>query len=131
MTFERTVLGAILLDSRMYKQAAELRPEDFSLESHRRIYWRMVDLAESSRPIDLITLVEELRHNKELQLVGDVGYISSLVDGVPDRPSIGHYVKMVRLLAAGGAQRNSWRKRIAWRTIPACQRPPWQKLVTI
>ena len=97
---ERTVLGAILLDSRMYKQAAELRPEDFSLESHRRIYWRMVDLAESSRPIDLITLVEELRHNKELQLVGDVGYISSLVDGVPDRPSIGHYVKMVRMAAS-------------------------------
>ena len=49
---ERSILGAILLDNFAYNQAAEhLRIEDFSLDSHRRIYSRMVDLAESSRPI--------------------------------------------------------------------------------
>src|SRR2546427_4743590 len=94
---ERSILGAILLDNLAYNQAAEhLRPEDFSLDSHRRIYTRMVDLAESSRPIDLITLVEELERRKELEAIGDVGYISGLVDGVPDRPSIEHYIKIVR-----------------------------------
>ena len=47
---ERSILGAILLDNLSYNQAAEhLRPEDFSLDSHRRIYARMIDLAESSR----------------------------------------------------------------------------------
>jgi len=56
----------------------------------------MVDLAESSRPIDLITLVEELDRHKELEAIGDVGYISGLLDGVPDRPSIEHYIKIVR-----------------------------------
>jgi len=56
----------------------------------------MVDLAESSRPIDMITLVEELDRRKELEAIGDVGYISGLVDGVPDRPSIEHYIKIVR-----------------------------------
>ncbi|OLC90680.1 MAG: replicative DNA helicase, partial [Acidobacteria bacterium 13_1_40CM_4_58_4] len=94
---ERSILGAILLDNLAYNEAAEhLRPEDFSLDSHRRIYTRMVDLAESSRPIDLITLVEELERRKELEAIGDVGYISGLVDGVPDRPSIEHYIKIVR-----------------------------------
>jgi replicative DNA helicase len=94
---ERSILGAILLDNFAYNQAAEhLRPEDFSLDSHRRIYTRMVDLAESSRPIDMITLVEELDRRKELEAIGDVGYISGLVDGVPDRPSIEHYIKIVR-----------------------------------
>jgi replicative DNA helicase len=94
---ERSILGAILLDNFAYNQAAEhLQPEDFSLDSHRRIYGRMADLMESSRPVDLITLVEELERNKELQSVGDVGYVSSLLDGVPDRPSIEHYVKIVR-----------------------------------
>src|SRR5271165_306917 len=94
---ERSILGAILLDNFSYNQAAEhLKPEDFSLDSHRRIYTRMMDLAESSRPIDMITLVEELDRRKELQAVGDVGYISGLVDGVPDRPSIEHYIKIVR-----------------------------------
>ena len=94
---ERSILGAILLDNLAYNQAAEhLRTEDFSLDSHRRIYARMVDLAESSRPIDIITLVDELSRNKELQAIGDMGYVSSLLDGVPDRPSIEHYVKIVR-----------------------------------
>jgi len=94
---ERSILGAILLDNFAYNQAAEhLRSEDFSLDSHRRIYSRMIDLAESSRPIDMITLVEELDRHKDLQAIGDVPYVSSLVEGVPDRPSIEHYVKIVR-----------------------------------
>src|SRR3954467_10237507 len=94
---ERSILGAILLDNFAYNQAAEhLRTEDFSLDSHRRIYSRMVDLAESSRPIDMITLIEELDRHKDLQAIGDVPYVSSLVEGVPERPSIEHYVKIVR-----------------------------------
>jgi replicative DNA helicase len=94
---ERSILGAILLDNFSYNQAAEhLKPEDFSLDSHRRIYSRMMELAESSRAIDMITLVEELERHKELEAIGDVGYVSGLVDGVPDRPSIEHYIKIVR-----------------------------------
>jgi replicative DNA helicase len=94
---ERSILGAILLDNLAYNQAAEhLKPEDFSLDSHRRIYSRMVELAETSRPIDMITLIEELDRVKELEAIGDVGYISGLVDGVPDRPSIESYIKIVR-----------------------------------
>ena len=94
---ERSILGAILLDNLAYNQAAEhLHPDDFSLDSHRRIYARMIDLAESSRPIDMITLIEELDRRKELEAIGDVGYVSGLVDGVPDRPSIEHYIKIVR-----------------------------------
>jgi replicative DNA helicase len=68
--------------------------DDFSLDSHRKIFGRMRGLAESSRPIDMITLVEELERHKELLSVGDVGYVSSLVEGVPDRPSVEHYVEM-------------------------------------
>src|SRR5215467_7852732 len=94
---ERSILGAILLDNLAYSQAAEhLTSDDFSLDSHRRIYSRMVDLSESSRPIDLITLVEELDRHKELEAIGDVAYVSGLLDGVPDRPSIEHYVRIVR-----------------------------------
>jgi replicative DNA helicase len=94
---ERSILGAVLLDDKAFNEVAEhLKPEDFSIDSHRRIYSRMMDLAESSRPIDIITLVEELEQKKELQAVGEVGYVSSLLDGVPDRPSIEHYAKIVR-----------------------------------
>ncbi len=94
---ERSILGAILLDNFTYNQAAELmRADDFSLDSHRRIYSRMMELAESNRPIDIITLTEELGRRKEVEAVGGVAYISSLTDGVPRRPNIEHYVKIVR-----------------------------------
>jgi len=94
---ERSILGAVLLDNLAYNQAAEhLKSEDFLLDSHRRIYARMVDLAESSRSIDLITLAEELGRHSELESIGGAAYISGLLDGVPDRPSIEHYIKIVR-----------------------------------
>ena len=94
---ERSILGAILIDNLSYNQAAEhLKADDFSLDSHRRIYTRMVDLAESSRSIDIITLSEELARYKEVETVGGVAYMSSLTDGLPRRPSIEHYIKIVR-----------------------------------
>jgi replicative DNA helicase len=94
---ERSILGGIMLDAKGYDEVAAegVTASDFSLDSHRRIYLRIVDLAESSRPIDTITLVEELERHKELATVGDVGYVSSLIDGVPERPSLKHYVKIV------------------------------------
>jgi replicative DNA helicase len=97
MEAERSILGAILLDNSLYDQAAEhLTPDDFSLDAHRRIYSRMHDLQESGRPVDMITLVEELDRRKEVEAIGGVAYLSSLIDGVPERPSIEHYVRIVR-----------------------------------
>jgi len=94
---ERSILGAILLDNLAYNQAAEhLKPEDFLLDSHRRIYSRMIDLSEASHSIDLITLCEELSRKSELETIGGAAYISGLLDGVPDRPSIENYIKIVR-----------------------------------
>lgn len=94
---ERSILGAILLDNEVYPQAAEsLRAEDFSLDSHRRIYARMVDLNESGRAIDIVTLAEELSRRKEVESVGGVAYLSSLTDGMPRRENVEHYVKIVK-----------------------------------
>ena len=48
----------------------------------------MIELAESSRPIDEITLVEEWSDTKELVTVGDVSYVASLVDAFPTAPAL-------------------------------------------
>jgi replicative DNA helicase len=94
---ERAILGAVLLDNFAFNQAAEwLRADDFSLDAHRRIYSRMADLSEASKQIDTITLLEELSRRHEVEAVGGVAYISSLTDGLPRRPNIEHYVKIVR-----------------------------------
>jgi replicative DNA helicase len=97
MEAERSILGAILLDNTLYDQAAEnLQPDHFSLDAHRRIYSRMRDLQETGRPVDMITLAEELDRRKEVEAIGGIAYLSSLIDGVPERPSIEHYVRIVR-----------------------------------
>jgi replicative DNA helicase len=94
---ERAVLGGILLDNHAYIEAAKsLVPEDFSIDSHRRIYRRMSGLLDFTRPCDLVTLSDELEVNKELKPCGGQAYIASLIDGLPDRPSIAEYVAIVK-----------------------------------
>src|SRR6266545_6046403 len=80
---ERSILGAILLDNFCYTQAAAMHTDDFSLDSHRRIFSRMVELSESGRAIDYVTLSEELSRHKELEAIGGVSYLASLTDGLP------------------------------------------------
>ena len=131
---ERSILGAILLDNMAYSQAAEfLKSDDFSLDSHRRIYTRMIDLAEASKPIDLITLVEELdrlaeriENLKQIGLAGVIRELGDLAVGVflPElvapsvvvhrRHDVGivHVVERVSRLGPGQQTRG-------WRDVPS------------
>ncbi|PYV52810.1 MAG: replicative DNA helicase, partial [Acidobacteria bacterium] len=61
----------------------------------------MRDLGTDSQPIDPLTLVNKLKDRKELDAVGGAGYVSGLMDGLPDRPleSVRHYVGEVRRFA--------------------------------
>jgi replicative DNA helicase len=86
---EKTILGAILLDNAAHSEAAEvLKPDDFSLDSHRRIYLRMCELMDTSRAVDIVTLANELARYKEVESVGGVAYLASLTEGLPRRPVI-------------------------------------------
>ena len=94
---ERTILGAILLDNSAHAEAAErLESEDFSLDSHQRIYLRMTELLTSQRAVDIVTLSEELARNKEIESVGGVAYLASLTEGLPLRPVIEEYIRIVK-----------------------------------
>ncbi|MFP5263496.1 MAG: replicative DNA helicase [Blastocatellia bacterium] len=94
---ERSILGAILLDNAVCNQAIELmRRDDFFLDSHRRIFDKMVALTERGSVIDLITLSDELRRAAEFEQIGGATYIASLIDGVPRTDTIEHYAKIVK-----------------------------------
>jgi replicative DNA helicase len=94
---ERSVLGAILIDNETYNLAAAIiDARAFFRDAHRRIYERMVDLAERSQPIDLVTLKEELARTGELEDVGGPAYIASLVDGVPHSTNVEYYARIVK-----------------------------------
>jgi replicative DNA helicase len=96
---EKAVLGAILLDNGAYNAAASMiTSEDFSVDSNRRIYQRMVMLREGipARPIDFTTLTEELLASKELEAVGGVAYLATLTDGLPRAVNTEHYARIVK-----------------------------------
>ena len=94
---ERTILGAILLDNQSHIEAAEsIDSDDFSLDSHRRIFLRMTELMESRRSVDIVTLANELSRYKEVESVGGVAYLASLTEGLPRRPVIEEYIRIVK-----------------------------------
>ncbi len=94
---ERTILGAILLDNAAHAEAAEqIKADDFSLDSHRRIFLRMSELIDSGRAVDIVTLANELARYKEIEAVGGVAYLASLTEGLPRRPVIEDYVRIVK-----------------------------------
>jgi replicative DNA helicase len=94
---EKTILGAILLDNTAHAEAAEkLDSEDFSLDSHRRIFLRMTELMNAQRAVDIVTLAAELDRYKERDTVGGVAYLASLTEGLPRRPVIEEYIRIVK-----------------------------------
>jgi replicative DNA helicase len=94
---EKTILGAILLDNTAHSEAAEkIDADDFSLDSHRRIFLRMSELMNSQRAVDIVTLANELARYKEIESVGGVAYLASLTEGLPRRPVIEEYIRIVK-----------------------------------
>jgi replicative DNA helicase len=94
---ERSVLGAILLHNDAFNLAAEVIDSvDFFRDAHRRIFDKMVKLAERGDAIDLVTLKEELGRAGDLDAVGGPAYITALVDGVPRSSNIEHYARIIK-----------------------------------
>lgn len=94
---EKVILGAILLDNAAHSEAAEkLEADDFSLDSHRRIFLRMSGLMDTQRAVDIVTLANELARYKEVEAVGGVAYLASLTEGLPRRPVIEEYIRIVK-----------------------------------
>jgi replicative DNA helicase len=94
---ERSILGAILLDDKALLNVFEiLKPQDFYLDSHRRVFEKMILLMNSSRAIDLVTLKEELQRASELESVGGAAYLAALTDGLPRALNIEFYAQIVK-----------------------------------
>ena len=94
---ERAILGAIILDNGLISQAIELlKPEDFYVPSHRRIFVAMIGLFERGAEINPILIGEELKKENALETVGGISFITNLTYGLPHSTNIIHYAKVVR-----------------------------------
>ncbi len=105
---ERSVLGAMLRSRNAAQIAVEsLRPDDFYDPANREIFAAMQALADDSRPIDLVTLDEEMTRRGRLDAVGGTAYLIELSQYVPSSSNVEAYIKIVdqkatlrRLIAA-------------------------------
>lgn len=94
---EQSILGAILIDNDALPKTLEiLDPEDFYKLSHRKIFYGMTELFEKNEPIDLITLTDHLRKKDELETIGGISYLSSLVNMIPTAANIKYHSHIVR-----------------------------------
>ena len=94
---ERAILGAVLLDNGLISQAIELlKPEDFYVPSHRRIFVAMIGLFERGAEINPILIGEELKKESSLESVGGISFVTNLTYGLPHSTNIVDYAKVVR-----------------------------------
>ena len=94
---EKVLIGSVLLEMNYFNEIAEVLTEkDFYLESHVCIFKAMAALVESGSAVDSATLIAELQRTKEIERVGGVGYVLDLTDGLPRRPVITDYIKLIK-----------------------------------
>lgn len=93
---EQAVLGALLLDATAYDRIADKISEgDFYTTDHRRLFSAIVTMINRNQPLDVVTLAEYLQSRGQLDDIGGVGYIASLVHNTPSAANIGHYASTV------------------------------------
>src|SRR5437867_294569 len=98
---ERAVLGAVLLEGReaLPRVVEVLRPSDSYTEAHRAMYQAMLTLFDRGRPVDSLTLSEELRRADQLQFVGGPAAIALLMEEASIAAHLGSYTAIVRDMA--------------------------------
>lgn len=94
---EQSVLGAMLLDKDAVIAVAEfLSPDDFYDERHKEIYESILSLFEERTPVDVLTVTERLKKNKDLKKIGGASYLTDLVNIVPTAAHVEHYGRIVK-----------------------------------
>ncbi len=94
---EIAVLGSMMLDGVAIMDATEkLGAEDFSLDSHQRIYRAINDLLAVGHAVDYITVIEALAKKRELDAIGGQAYLAFLTEGLPRSLNIESYVRIVK-----------------------------------
>ncbi len=93
---EEAILGAIMLEKSAFDTVIEiLKPECFYVEAHQRIFKAMQGLAVKSLPIDLLTVVEELKLREDLEFVGGPYYVTKLTNAVVSSANIDAHSRIV------------------------------------
>jgi replicative DNA helicase len=94
---ERAVLGAVLGQNTVLAAVAEVvHTDDFSSPAHAQIFAAMLALDGTQRPVDHLTLSEELKTRGHLATIGGPAYLMTLDQVVPLASSAVDYARIVK-----------------------------------
>ena len=93
---EDAVLGALMIDKDAYAVVCELlRPESFYDPRHQMIYEAIRDLNMNERPVDVLTVTEQLAKSGNLEEVGGPGYVAELSSKVASSANIEYHAQII------------------------------------
>ncbi len=94
---EKAVLGSAFLSGvALQKICDELSPEHFNNEANAKIFQTLQELNDDSKPIDLTIVTNKLADKKILSQVGNVEYLSEIIDSVPSASNVEYYINIVK-----------------------------------
>ncbi len=98
---EEAVLGALMIEKDAYSLVSEiLRPESFYEHRHQLIYAAITDLAVNQKPVDILTVKEQLSKRGELEEVGGPFYITQLSSKVASSAHIEYHARIIAQIIA-------------------------------
>jgi len=100
LDLEDAVLGALMLEKNALNAVVEfLKAEHFYSEAHKEIFQAIIDLFKASEPVDMRTVVNQLRKTGKLELVGGAYYIAELTSKVSSAANIEYHARVIIELA--------------------------------
>lgn len=94
---EKAVLGsAFLSKTALQKICDELSPEHFYSEANAKIFETLQELNDENKPIDITIVTNKLSEKKILSQVGNVEYLSEIIDSVPSASNAQYYINIVK-----------------------------------
>ncbi len=93
---EQSVLGAMFLTKKALQKALELLDgSEFYSDNHSKIFECMKNLEARGSIVDLTTVADELSNRNWLKQVGDIEYLTEIIESVPSAAGIDEYIKIV------------------------------------
>ena len=93
---EEAVLGSLLIDPEaLFRVTPFLKGEDFYIQKNAWIYEAILALHEQRKPIDFVTLCDELERREQLDEVGGAAYVTRLINAVPSAIHVEAYGHIV------------------------------------
>ena len=93
---EQAVLVAMLIEKEAIARVTELlKGGDFYREAHRLIFEAMLDLYNRNEAVDMMTVIELLKREDNLEKVGGIAYVTSLANSVPTAANVHYHAKIV------------------------------------